>query len=158
MRVHAALRRPEFRSLWFAGLGSDAGDWLLFVALPVVVYVPTGSAFGTSVAFLVELTPVIVLSPLAGRVADRWDRRRLLLVVSLLQAIALLPLLVVHTRADLPTVYAVILTEAALLAFFEPAKNALLPSLHSGALAAWFRTDRLPRSGPALVANRADSV
>jgi MFS family permease len=129
MRPPAPLREPDFRSLWMAGLTSDVGDWLLFIALPVVVYNLTGSAVGTSFAFLVELAPGILLAPLAGRLADRTDRRRLLLVVSLLQALALLPLLTVHSRADLPTLYAVILVEAALFALFDPAKNALLPTL-----------------------------
>lgn len=129
MRVPAPLRRPEFRSLWLAGLLSDTGDWLLFIALPIVVYSLTGSALGTSLAFLVELVPGILLAPLAGWGADRWHRRRVLVVVSLLQATALVPLLAVHTRADLPIVYAVILVEAALFTLFDPAKNALLPTL-----------------------------
>lgn len=129
MRLPAPLHAGPFRSVWLAGLVSDAGDWLLLIALPVVVYDLTGSALGTSAAFLVELVPGIVLAPLAGWCADRWDRRRLLVAVSIAQGVALLPLLAVHTRADLPIVYAVILVEAALLTVFDPAKNALLPAL-----------------------------
>jgi MFS family permease len=129
MRPPAPLRATAFRSVWLAGLVSDAGDWLLLIALPVVVYDLTGSALGTSVAFLVELAPGIVLAPLAGWCADRWDRRRMLVAISLAQAACLLPLLAVHTRADLPLVYAVIVVEAALLAVFDPTKNALLPTL-----------------------------
>lgn len=97
-----------------------------------MVYQLTGSALGTSLAFLVELAPGIVLAPLAGWCADRWDRRRVLIVVSGLQAAALVPLLVVHTRAHLPVVYAVILVEAALFTVFDPVKNALLPTLVPG--------------------------
>lgn len=123
------LRTRPFRALWSAGLVSDAGDWLLFIALPVVVYNLTGSALGTSAAFLVELAPGVLLAPLAGWCADRLDRRRLLVATSALQVLALVPLLWVHTRADLPVVYGVIFAEAALLAVFDPAKNALLPAL-----------------------------
>lgn len=129
MRLPPPLGRPAFRSLCLAGLVSDTGDWLLFIALPIVVYQLTGSALGTSLAFLVELAPGIVLAPLAGWCADRWNRRRMLIVVSGLQAAALVPLLVVHTRAELPVVYAVILIEAALFTLFDPVKNALLPTL-----------------------------
>jgi MFS family permease len=129
MKVPAPLRYPDFRSIWVAGLISDTGDWLLFIALPVVVYDLTGSALGTSFAFLVELVPGILLAPLAGRLADRWDRRRLLFAVSVAQALALLPLLAVHSRSDLSIVYAVILVEAAFMALFDPAKNAMLPTL-----------------------------
>jgi MFS family permease len=125
----AALRQPAFRSLWLAGLISDAGDWMLLIALPIVVYRLTGSALGTSGAFLAELGPGVVLGPWAGRLADTIDRRQLMLAVSVLQALALLPLLLVHDRAGLPLLYAVIVVQAALAALFDPAKNALLPTL-----------------------------
>jgi MFS family permease len=128
-RLPTPLRRPAFARLWTAGLVSDAGDWMLFIALPVVVYGLTGSALGTSIAFVVDLAPAVLLAPVAARLADRYDRRRVLLSVTVLQGIALLPLLAVHTRADLPIVYSVILMEATLSALFEPTKNALLPTL-----------------------------
>jgi MFS family permease len=127
----APLRQPAFRSLWLAGLVSEAGDWLLFIALPIVVYRLTGSALGTSFAFLAELAPAIALSPFAGRLADRHDRRRVMLAVCGLQALSLLPLLLVGDRSGLPIVYAVIIVQSALTALFDPAKNALLPTLVS---------------------------
>ena len=127
--VPAPLRHRDFRLLWTAGLISDTGDWLLLVALPILVYQLTGSTAGTSVAFLVELAPTILLAPLAGRLADRFDRRRTLIAVGACQAVALLPLLAVHDRADLPIVYAVLVVEAALFTVYEPTKGALLPTL-----------------------------
>lgn len=129
MDAPAPLSQPAFRSLWLAGLVSDAGDWLLFIALPIVVYRITGSALGTSFAFLAQLGPAIAFSPLAGRLADRLDRRRLMLIVSGLQALALLPLLAVGGKGGLAIVYAVIAVQSALTALFDPAKNALLPTL-----------------------------
>lgn len=129
MDASAPLSQPAFRSLWLAGLVSDGGDWLLFIALPIVVYRITGSALGTSFAFLAQLGPAIVLSPLAGRLADRLDRRRLMLIVCGLQALALLPLLAVGGKGGLAIVYAVIAVQSALTALFDPAKNALLPTL-----------------------------
>ena len=125
----SALRTPNFRRLWLAGLVSDTGDWLLLASLPIVVYQFTGSTLGTAAAFLVELIPPVLLAPLVGRIADRWDRRRTLMIVSLLQALALIPLLFVHARSDLPIVYVVIALQAALASVFDPTKNALLPTL-----------------------------
>lgn len=129
MAARRVLSVPAFRSLWVAGLISDAGDWLLLVALPIVVYQLTGSALGTSVAFAAELAPGIVLAPLGGRLADTVDRRALMLALSALQALALLPLLLVHGAHGLGIVYGVIVAQASLAALFDPAKNALLPSL-----------------------------
>ena len=82
--------------------------------------------FGTAYAFLIELAPYILLAPVAGVLADRLDRRRLLIGLSLAQAAALVPLLL---WPHLPVVFTVIAVEAALAALFDPAKNALLPTL-----------------------------
>jgi MFS family permease len=129
MSMPPALQERDFRYLWFAGLLSDAGDWMLLIALPIVVYGLTGSALGTSVAFLAELVPGIVLAPFAGRLADRADRRRVMLVVTILQALSLLPLLLAGSDSGLAIVYAVIAVQASLATLFDPAKNALLPTL-----------------------------
>jgi MFS family permease len=133
LRVFAASRGPlgvpAFRVFWTAGLISDTGDWLLLIALPIVVFQLTGSAVGTSAAFAAELAPGIVLAPLGGRLADTYDRRAVMIALSALQAIALLPLLLVHGRHGLVIVYAVIVVQSSLAALFDPAKNALLPAL-----------------------------
>jgi MFS family permease len=124
-----ALQVASFRRLWLAGLVSETGDWLLLVSLPILVYQYTGSTFGTAAAFLIELAPPVLLAPLTGRIADRLDRRRTLLVVALAQAAALTPLLLVHDGSGLPILYAVVAVQAALVAVFEPTKSALLPTL-----------------------------
>jgi MFS family permease len=107
------LRGRSFRRLWVAGLISDTGDWLLLVSLPILVYQYTHSTLGTAAAFLVELVPPVLLAPLAGRVADRLDRRRTLMWISLAQAAGLTPLLLVEGRTGLPIVYVVVFAQAA---------------------------------------------
>jgi MFS family permease len=124
-----ALAVPAFRRLWLAGLISDAGDWTMFIALPLVILDLTGSALGTSLAFLLELLPPVLLAPLIARVADRLPHRQVMLVAMLAQAGTLAPLLTVHGSSDLHVVYGVILAQATFAAFVEPAKNALLPKL-----------------------------
>jgi MFS family permease len=119
-----------FRRLWLAGLISGAGDWLLLVSLPIVVYERTGSTLGTAAAFLVELAPPVLLAPVIGRIADRPDGPRTLVAVSVIQAVALAPLLL---AGGLGVLYGVIALQSALTALFEPTKNALLPTLVSPA-------------------------
>ncbi|WP_186321868.1 MFS transporter [Curtobacterium pusillum] len=120
---------PAFRRLWLAGLVSDTGDWLMFIALPLVVLQLTGSAVGTSVAFLLELAPPVLLAQVVARVTDRLSHRLVMVVAMIGQATTLLPLLLVHDRSELPIVYGVIVAQASFGAFFLPAKNALLPTL-----------------------------
>lgn len=79
--------------------------------------------------FIAGLLPTLMVGPLAGVLADRWDRRRTLMATSLAQAASLLPLLAVHGRGELWVVYLVTAAEAALAQLFDPAKNALLPRL-----------------------------
>jgi MFS family permease len=129
MTSRTAFAIPAFRRLWGAGLISDMGDWLLFIALPIVVFQLTGSALGASIAFLLELVPAVLLAPLAARLVGRFDRRWLMVLVNVGQALALLPLLLVTGVDDLPIAYAVIVAHASLSTLFEPAKNTLLPEL-----------------------------
>ncbi|MCS7483355.1 MFS transporter [Umezawaea endophytica] len=123
------LANPGFRRLLAAGFVSEIGDWVLQVAMPVYVYQLTGSVSATATTFVVALLPSLALSPVAGVLADRWDRRRLMLLISVLQALALLPLLAVRGAEDLVLVNVVTACQAGLAALFEPARGALLPSL-----------------------------
>ncbi|HTI32105.1 MAG TPA: MFS transporter, partial [Miltoncostaea sp.] len=68
----------DFRLLMLGQLVTGMGSQAALVALPFQVYELTGSAFLTGLVGLVELVPVVVASLLAGAIADRFDRRRLL--------------------------------------------------------------------------------
>jgi MFS family permease len=126
--VSLLLRRPGFRRLWTSGAVSETGDWLLLIALPVYVLQLTGSTLTTSTVFLLELAGALVASPVAGVLADRWDRRRLLIGASLAQAALLLPLLAVDGRGTLWIVYLVTAAQAVLSTANDPVRQALLPA------------------------------
>jgi len=126
--VLAVLRRRDFSFLWLAGLVSMAGDWVLMAALPYVVYVRTDSVLATAGMVAAELAPSILLSSFAGVFVDRWDRRRLLVVTNLLQALTVTALLLVGD-GSLWVVYVVAAVQSAVASFSQPAESALLPSL-----------------------------
>jgi MFS family permease len=123
------LRQPKFALVWVGGLVSDVGDWLLIVGLPIYVLELTGSSLVTATVFIVELVPSLLLGSFAGVLVDRWDRQRTMVAVNLMQAVLLLPLLLVSSADRLWLVYLVAGVEASLALLFNPAKNALLPTL-----------------------------
>jgi MFS family permease len=125
------LRQRNFGLLWVGGLISMIGDWVLFVGLPFEIYRLTGSTLATGGMVLALLVPRIVLGSVAGVYVDRWDRRRLMIVVNVLLALFLLPLLAVGV-IGLWVAFAVLVIESCLEQLFVPAEMALLPNLLEG--------------------------
>lgn len=125
----AVLRRRNFALLWFGGLLSMIGDWVLITALPFALYQRTGSALAASGYLMASLLPSFLLGSVAGVFVDRWDRRRTMIVADLLRAGLLGTLLISRDGEHLWLVYAVVACQSAVSAFFGPAENALLPTL-----------------------------
>ncbi|AXB43001.1 MFS transporter [Amycolatopsis albispora] len=120
------LRDGKFARLSAASLCSEIAEWILQVSLPLVMYRLTGSAASTALMMIIGLVPAVVVSPLAGPLADRGNRHRVLCLVSLAQAAVALPLLLAEHVAVL---YAVMAAQAGLAAIAEPARNALVPQV-----------------------------
>ncbi|HLQ29125.1 MAG TPA: MFS transporter [Ktedonobacteraceae bacterium] len=125
----ALLRQRNFGLLWFAGLISLIGDWMLLIGLPIYVYTLTRSTLATSTMFIVEMIPRIALGSVAGVFVDRWNRKRIMVVTNILLALGLLPLLLFRSVDLLWVVYVVAFFEAVISQFFAPAESALLPRL-----------------------------
>lgn len=126
------LRQRNFGLLWWAGLVSITGSWVLNIALPISVMQLTGSPAAVSAVVSAALLGNLAFGAIAGVYVDRWDRRRVVIVVNLLQALAVLPLMAVDRAGLVWIAVAVAFVESALAQFFQPAENALLPSLVSG--------------------------
>lgn len=117
--------------LCVAAFCSETGEWMMQIALPILVYQATGSVTSTAAMMIVGLVPAVLLSPVAGVLADRVDRRLLLLGVCLGQLLVAAPLLF-----DAGTSWLVMAGQASLAAFFEPARNALVPEVSENVNAA----------------------
>lgn len=91
---------------------SSCGDWLYNVALLALVYERTGSATWVSLTTAIRVIPVVVLGPLGGVLADRYDRRRLMIGADVVRA-ALMVLLGIVAATGLPILLAPALAGAA---------------------------------------------
>ncbi|QUQ64793.1 MFS transporter [Kutzneria sp. CA-103260] len=120
------VRHAAFMRLWLSGLFAETAEWMLQVALPVYVFQATGSAGSTALVMVTGLVPMLLVSPAAGMIADRFDRRLVLCVACLVQALVSTPLLLGGHQA---LIYLVMAAQSALASLFEPTRNALVPAL-----------------------------
>jgi MFS family permease len=99
--LRSALSHRDFRAMLAAFAVSRAGDFLYNVALVVVVLDRTGSPSYVAALIALRLAPFVVLTPLAGLLADRVDRVRLMVVSDLARAV-LLALLTMAVAVEAP--------------------------------------------------------
>lgn len=124
----------DFAKLWAAQLVSLLGDWFstIVISALIVSYTEGSGNQGVAVsAFLIaRLVPPLMMRPLAGVLADRFDRKRLLIASDILRALAVLGLLFTTQGPEyLPLVYVFIIIQFLVSALFEPARNAIMPSI-----------------------------
>ena len=86
------FRHRDFRYFWFGAVLSNTGVGLQALTVPFVIYQLTGSALWVGMIAVAEFVPSILLSPLGGSLADRFDRRRVLLATQSFQAMIALTL------------------------------------------------------------------
>lgn len=118
----------DFRRLFVAQVVSYLGDWFSFVAIVGLVDDLTDSNFLVSLVMVAFSLPSFVASPIAGPMVDRFDRKRILVVVSGVQALAALGLLLVGPG----TVWLAFVfqsTVSALAAVVGPASGAAIPNI-----------------------------
>ncbi|MEO3809218.1 dTMP kinase [Sphaerisporangium sp. B11E5] len=126
------LANAPFRRLWTAMMVCSLGDWLNIIAITAfAAYLTRGSGYqAQSLAiggvFVVKMLPAIVLGPLAGAFADRFDRRLTMFASDLLRFALVLSIPVVGSYQWI--IIATFLVECVNL-FWVPAKDATVPNL-----------------------------
>ncbi|MBP3951799.1 MFS transporter [Bacillus suaedae] len=107
------------------------GEWLYRLALPIIVLEMTKSASLTALMYILEFIPFIILGPMAGAIADRIDRKKL--VVSMQVIASILAGLLVYVLQQQWVNYWILFVFGFLLsctqAFFYPALQGLIQTL-----------------------------
>ncbi|MFJ8430711.1 MFS transporter [Kitasatospora sp. NPDC094019] len=111
-----------------AFLVSGIGDWIYRLAIPVLVLKITGSATSTALAYAIEFIPYIVIGLFAGVVADRFDRRRVMILCDLSSAVLALAVTALATldRPPLAAIYLCAFLLACVRPFYFPAFQGFL--------------------------------
>ncbi len=134
MSVYIQLLRnnPGFARLWSAQVVSLLGDWFNMVVLSSLVARYAGENAGIAVSgfLLARMLPPLIVSPIAGVLADRFNRKHLLIVSDVLRAVVVLLLIPASGGAEtLWLIYVLTVVQFILSAAFEPGRNAIMPSL-----------------------------
>lgn len=135
MSAYVRLLRynSDFANLWIAQVISLLGDWFNVIALSALVsQYSGGSGLAVSGLLLARFLPPLVVSPLAGVLIDRFNRKRLLIISDVLRAIIVMLLLFAATPDRLWLIYVLTVLQFCLSALFEPGRSAIMPSLVKG--------------------------
>ncbi|HET8662268.1 MAG TPA: MFS transporter [Micromonosporaceae bacterium] len=123
------VHNRDFRNLFLAQLVVFGGDW--FVLVPLVVLLPelTGSGLWGALVLSADTGIVALLLPFTGTVADRVDRRKIMIIANLAAIGAVLLLLTVRSAATAWVALAAMVAFAVAKAFYSPASSAALPNV-----------------------------
>jgi len=129
--TRSVLAIPAFRRLWQAMAFGSLGDWLGLLATTALAQQLSGGDYATANfaiagVFIARLLPAVFLGPLAGVIADRLDRRLLMVVADVIRFALYISIPIVNNYFWLYT--ATILVECVSL-FWSPAKDASVPNL-----------------------------
>jgi len=128
---YVALLRENrgFRLLWLGQVVSQLGDWFNTIAVYTLVLNLTGSGRAVGLVLVARFLPTVVIGPLAGVVADRYSRRRIMIISDVVRAVVVLGFFFIRRPDQVWIIYALTVLQLAASTFFEPAKSAVIPSL-----------------------------
>lgn len=121
----------NFRRLWFAQVVSELGDWFYALAIYSLLLELTGSAAAVAWAVVLQVLPQTLAGPITGVVNDRASRKKVMIAADLARAAIVLGMLAVRTQASVWLIWPLLFLETVMAAFFEPARNAVIPNITS---------------------------
>lgn len=137
-------RNPNFRNLWLGSVVSQFGDWFNVIAAAEIITRLTDSGVALSYLFLARFLPLFVFSPIAGVLADRFNRKHIMVLSDVLRAVTVLGFLLIHDPADIWFFYLLTVIQFSMSALFTPARGAVLANV--------------VRPGELVAANALDSL
>ncbi len=131
IRAYGRLLRSNrnFRRLWVAQIVSELGDWFYTIAIYTLLLGFTGRAQSLGMALALQVLPPALAGPSAGVVNDRMRRKRVMIASDLVRAVVVVSMILVRTREMVWIAYPLLVAEAFMIGFFEPARNSVIPNI-----------------------------
>ncbi|MQF64816.1 MFS transporter [SAR202 cluster bacterium AC-409-J13_OGT_754m] len=130
-RFLPALAHSDYRKLWAAGIFAQASNWSLIVARAALALSITGNAAAAGLVTFGAMIPILFVSPFAGYLADRFDRKNVLIVGYLINVVQnwILATLVLTGTIEFWHLALLAVVNGIARAIQQPASSALLPNL-----------------------------
>jgi len=122
-------RNKKFRMLWLGQIVSLLGDWFDLIASASLIAILTQSGAAVGGLFVVRMLAPFLISPIAGVAADRYNRKRLLIITDLTRGVTVLGFLLVRNPGDIWLIYALTALQMGMSGFFFPTRNSILPDI-----------------------------
>jgi len=119
----------NYRFLWIGQIVSLLGDWFNLIASASLIASLTQSGIAVGGLFVVRMLAPFLVSPFAGVAADRYNRKRLLILTDLARGVTVLCFLLVREPGQIWLLYVLSAVQLAMSGFFFPTRNAILPDL-----------------------------
>lgn len=127
--IQVLRRNDAFRRFMIAQLVSFAGDWISMVALYGLVLSLGGNGVEVSLLMVCSLTPHVLIGPIGGLAADRYNRKLIMVFADLARTFLVLSFLFIHRASQLWIIYPVLVAVAVLDSFYFPASESAFPNL-----------------------------
>ena len=130
-QTFSSLRHRNYRLLWLGTMVSHSGDWMDQIAFNWLVLMLSDSPLSLGLVNLFRAVPIFFLTPLGGVAADRWERRKILIITQSLSMFLafLIGLLVTTGRVRLWETFLIAALRGALMSFNAPARQSLISDL-----------------------------
>lgn len=119
----------NFRRLWAAQIVSELGDWFYTIAIYTLLLNFTGRAQSLGLALVLQVLPQTLAGPSAGVVNDRIRRKYVMITADIARAGIVLLMMLVRTPQMVWLAYPLLVLEMVMAAFFEPARNSVIPNI-----------------------------
>ena len=127
--INLVSQNTDYRRLWLSQVVSNFGDWFSVLAVYALITRYSDSEFLLGLIIVVKMMSLASFSPFAGYIADRFDRRKLMMGCDLMRTVIVLGLLLVASYDTLWIAYVLTALQMVLSAIFEPAKTSSIPNV-----------------------------
>lgn len=122
-------RNRDYRNLWLAEVISFAGDWFNTIALYTAVAELSSSTEAIAAVFVAKMLPIFAVTPIAGPLCDRFDRKHIMIASDVARLVCALGLVAAYRAESIIAVMALVVVMVAFSGLFIPAKSAVMPQL-----------------------------